>query len=78
MEQHAADSLTGCLSDCLSNPESEHRAVVVDTISSCLDGFALGASASFHLDISQSCNLSTVYYSTKSDHNDKNHAYASM
>lgn len=42
MEQHAADSLTGCLSDCLSNPESEQRAVVVDTISSCLDGFALG------------------------------------
>lgn len=45
LEQHAVDSLTGCLSDCLSRPESEQHPIVVDIISSCLDGFALGASA---------------------------------
>lgn len=42
LEQHAVDSLTGCLSDCLSNPASEQHPYVVDIISSCLDGFALG------------------------------------
>lgn len=43
LEEQTVNSLTGCLSDCLSNPVSNQHPRVVDIITACLDGFALGA-----------------------------------
>ncbi|XP_008428609.1 thyroid adenoma-associated protein [Poecilia reticulata] len=42
LQGRAVDSLSSCLSDCLSTPCSEQHPHTVDTIAACLDGFHLG------------------------------------
>lgn len=42
LQQRTVNSLTVCLSDCLSNVTSDQYAHIVDTITACLDGFTLG------------------------------------
>ncbi|XP_043991776.1 thyroid adenoma-associated protein isoform X2 [Gambusia affinis] len=42
LQGRAADSLSSCLSDCLSSPSSEQHPHTIDTIASCLNGFHLG------------------------------------
>lgn len=43
LHERAVNSLSACLSDCLSNPASDQHPRSVDTITACLDGFTLGA-----------------------------------
>lgn len=42
LQERTVNSLSACLSDRLSNPASEQYPCSVDTITACLDGFALG------------------------------------
>ncbi|XP_070772051.1 thyroid adenoma-associated protein [Enoplosus armatus] len=42
LQERTVSSLSACLSDCLSNPTPEQYPHIVDTITACLDGFALG------------------------------------
>ncbi|XP_037638453.1 thyroid adenoma-associated protein [Sebastes umbrosus] len=42
LQEHTVNSLSACLSDCLSNPTSDQYPHIVDTITACLDGFTLG------------------------------------
>ncbi|XP_068183222.1 thyroid adenoma-associated protein [Antennarius striatus] len=42
LEERAVDSLSSCLSICLSKPTSEQHRHTVETVGACLDGFALG------------------------------------
>uniref|UniRef100_A0A3Q3F2S4 tRNA (32-2'-O)-methyltransferase regulator THADA n=1 Tax=Labrus bergylta TaxID=56723 RepID=A0A3Q3F2S4_9LABR len=45
LQERAVNSLCVCLSDCLSNITSDRHPHIVDTITSCLDGFVIGESA---------------------------------
>ncbi|XP_070697363.1 thyroid adenoma-associated protein [Pempheris klunzingeri] len=42
LQERTVNSLSACLSDCLSNPTSDQCPHIVDTITACLDGFTLG------------------------------------
>ncbi|MED6241563.1 hypothetical protein ATANTOWER_019893, partial [Ataeniobius toweri] len=42
LQGRVVDSLSTCLSDCLSSPCSDQHPHIIDTISTCLDGFPLG------------------------------------
>ncbi|KAI3362945.1 hypothetical protein L3Q82_011619 [Scortum barcoo] len=42
LQEHTVNSLSACLSDCMSNPTSHQYSHIVDTISACLVGFPLG------------------------------------
>ncbi|KAM4729595.1 thyroid adenoma-associated protein isoform 2-T4 [Anableps anableps] len=42
LQGRTVDSLSTCLSDCLSTPCSEQHPHTIDTVSACLDGFQLG------------------------------------
>lgn len=42
LQELTVNSLSACLSDCLSKPTSHQYPHIVDTISACLDGFPLG------------------------------------
>ncbi|XP_065815241.1 thyroid adenoma-associated protein isoform X1 [Labrus bergylta] len=42
LQERAVNSLCVCLSDCLSNITSDRHPHIVDTITSCLDGFVIG------------------------------------
>lgn len=42
LQERTVNSLSSCLSDRLSNPASDQYPCSVDTITACLDGFALG------------------------------------
>ncbi|MEQ2236087.1 hypothetical protein ILYODFUR_008855, partial [Ilyodon furcidens] len=42
LQGRVVDSLSTCLSDCLSSPCSDQHPHIIDTISTCLDSFPLG------------------------------------
>ncbi|XP_036980256.1 thyroid adenoma-associated protein isoform X2 [Acanthopagrus latus] len=42
LQERTVNSLSACLSNCVSNPTSDRYPHIVDTITACLDGFALG------------------------------------
>ncbi|XP_070833382.1 thyroid adenoma-associated protein [Chaetodon trifascialis] len=42
LQERTLNSLSACLSDCLSHPTSDRYPHIVDTITACLDGFTLG------------------------------------
>ncbi|MED6266285.1 hypothetical protein CHARACLAT_000521, partial [Characodon lateralis] len=42
LQGRVVESLSTCLSDCLSGPCSDQHPHIIDTISTCLDGFPLG------------------------------------
>nr|XP_046258832.1 thyroid adenoma-associated protein isoform X2 [Scatophagus argus] len=42
LQERTVNSLSACLSDCLSHPTSDRYPNIVDTITACLDGFTLG------------------------------------
>ncbi|XP_030298445.1 thyroid adenoma-associated protein [Sparus aurata] len=42
LQERTVNNLSACLSNCYSNPSSDRYPHIVDTITACLDGFALG------------------------------------
>uniref|UniRef100_A0A3Q1ESI2 THADA armadillo repeat containing n=1 Tax=Acanthochromis polyacanthus TaxID=80966 RepID=A0A3Q1ESI2_9TELE len=42
LQEHTVNSLSTCLSECMSASPSEQHSNIIDTISACLDGFPLG------------------------------------
>lgn len=42
LQERTVNSLSACLSDCLSKATSDQYPHIVDTITACLDGFSLG------------------------------------
>ncbi|XP_076016993.1 thyroid adenoma-associated protein [Genypterus blacodes] len=44
LKEETVESLSACLSDCMSNPASDKHQHIIDTISACLDGFPIGES----------------------------------